>query len=73
MFANEGLIVCLMRDVNRNPLAFDLLDQAELDKAGQMILIAIYPKTGAIATQSVAPISSNDPYKFAKDGINTGL
>ncbi len=73
MFASEGLIVCLMRDINRNPAAIDLTNQTDLDKAGQMILIAIYAKTGAIATQNVAPISQNDPYKFAKDGINTGL
>ena len=75
MFANEGLIVCLMRDINRNtdPLPIDLTNQAVLDKSGQMILIAIYPKTGAIATQNVAPASVGDPYKFAKDGINTGL
>lgn len=73
MFASEGLIVCLMRDVNRNPAAIDLMSQTDLDKAGQMILIAVYPKTGAIATQNVAPASVNDPFKFAKDGINTGL
>ena len=73
MFASEGLIVCLMRDINRNPAAIDLMNQADLDKAGQLILIAIYAKTGAIATQNVAPISVNDPFKFAKDGINTGL
>ncbi len=73
MFASEGLIVCLMRDINRNPAAIDLMSQTDLDKAGQMILIAIYPKTGAIATQNVAPASVGDPYKFAKDGINTGL
>ena len=73
MFASEGLIVCLMRDINRNPAPIDLMNQADLDKAGQMILIAIYAKTGAIATQNVAPASVNDPFKFAKDGINTGL
>ena len=73
MFASEGLIICLMRDINRNPAAIDLMNQTDLDKAGQMILVAIYAKTGAIATQNVAPISQNDPYKFAKDGINTGL
>ena len=73
MFANEGLIVCLMRDINRNPAKIDLRIQTDLDKAGQMILIAIYAKTGAIATQNVAPASVGDPFRFAKDGINTGL
>lgn len=50
-----------------NPLTTDF------SRSGQMILICLYNKTGAIATQPVNPPPNPDPYRFAKDGINTGL
>ncbi len=72
----EGLFAFVLRDVNRvaTPATqADLQDATKYDTYGQMILVCIYPKTGAIATQPVAPPSLADPFKFAKDGINTGL
>jgi type II secretory pathway pseudopilin PulG len=67
----EALSLFLVRDVNLpnvvNPLTTDF------ERAGQMILICLYNKTGAIATQPVNPPPAIDPYRFARDGINTGL
>jgi prepilin-type N-terminal cleavage/methylation domain-containing protein len=43
-------------------------------RAGEMILVAIYPKTGTVATKPVQePLAGQDPYFFAKDAINSGL
>jgi hypothetical protein len=69
--ATEALTLLLVRDVNLpnvvNPLTTDY------ERAGQMILICLYNKTGAISTQPVNPPPAIDPYRFARDGINTGL
>ena len=45
-------------------------------KAGEMVLVTVYPKTGTVVTKPVAaPVSGNReaPYQFAKDAINSGL
>ncbi len=69
--ATSAITALLLRDVNLpnvvNPLTTDYT------QAGQMILIALYNKTGAIATQSPNPPPNADPYLFVKDGINSGL
>jgi hypothetical protein len=69
--ATESLTALLVRDVNlpntTNPLTTDY------NAAGQMILICVYNRTGAISTQPVNPPPAADPYQFAKDGLNTGL
>lgn len=69
--ATDAITCLLIRDGNlanvNNPLTTDY------DRAGQMILICLYNKTGAIATQPVNPPPSPDPYRFARDGINMGL
>jgi len=70
---NGGIVALTLRDTTRAASVSPLTNQTKYDLAGQMILICIYAKTGAIATQTVAPPSVNDPFKFAKDGINTGL
>ncbi len=69
--ATEALTVLLLRDANLPNVVAPL--GANYDQAGQMILICLYNKTGAIATQPVNPPPSPDPYRFARDGINTGL
>jgi prepilin-type N-terminal cleavage/methylation domain-containing protein len=69
--ATEALSVFLVRDVNLTGVTAPL--GANYDQAGQMILICLYNKTGAIATQPVNPPPAPDPYRFARDGINTGL
>ncbi|MBL8867985.1 MAG: prepilin-type N-terminal cleavage/methylation domain-containing protein [Planctomycetia bacterium] len=69
--ATEALTVLLVRDANLPNVVAPL--GANYDQAGQMILICLYNKTGAIATQPVNPPPSPDPYRFARDGINTGL
>ena len=47
------------------------------ESAGEMALITVYTKTGAVATHPVAlPVSdnvANNPYQYAKDGIASGL
>ena len=63
----------LMRNIQKQPGALDIRDQRHFDKAGELVIVAINPKTGMVAAHPVAPPSANDPFKFAKDGINTGL
>ncbi len=48
-------------------------DRASFEAAGQMSLIVIYSKTGAIATQPVTLPPNADPFAATKDGFNTGL
>jgi hypothetical protein len=72
--ATDGLYAFVLRDSNIRPSTVNLGTQTELDVAGQLILTCVYTRTGAIATQPVSPVTAPvDPYKFAKDGINTGL
>lgn len=83
--SQAGLRVLLLRDINRDlpatggPNAQGLWPtpitdaQTWFDQAGEMVLVCIYTRTGAVGTQPVAPPSSADAFKFAKDAINTGL
>jgi hypothetical protein len=56
-------------------------DRAGYESAGEMALITVYSKTGAIVTHPVAVPQTaagtanpgHDPYAFTKDGINSGL
>ena len=41
------------------------------DQAGEQVLVAVYPRTGMIATHPVT--QGTDPYAAAKDGLNSGL
>lgn len=49
------------------------------EQAGEMTLITVYTKTGAVAIHPVAlpvddnPATPHDPYAFSKDGIASGL
>jgi prepilin-type N-terminal cleavage/methylation domain-containing protein len=61
-----------------SPLPTQLDRQNEFDTAGEQLLIVIYTKTGMIAAHPIvpppaAPSQFYDPYKFAKDGANSGL
>lgn len=71
--APEAITCLLMRDVNLPNCVHPLT--TDYERAGQMILICVYNKTGAISTQPVNPpaVPPTDPYRFARDGINTGL
>lgn len=69
--APEAITCLLMRDVNLPNCVHPLT--TDYERAGQMILICVYNKTGAISTQPVNPPPAPDPYRFARDGINTGL
>ena len=44
----------------------------QFDNAGEQVLVVIYTKTGAVSTVAVNP-DVNDPHKFARDGVNSGL
>ena len=48
-------------------------NRTSFEAAGQMGLVVIYTKTGAIATQPVTLPPSLDPFAATKDGFNTGL
>jgi len=48
-------------------------NRASFEAAGQMGLVVIYTKTGAIATQPVTLPPNPDPFAATKDGFNTGL
>lgn len=73
---DQGYIGLLLRDLNKFPRPISLTGPAgnptDFDQAGEMVIVAIYPKTGAIATHPVAN-DPTDPHKFAKDAVNTGL
>jgi len=84
--APNGLICLWVRDsskllnLNNHPrldLTGNCDSLTQYNSAGQQILVVIYTRTGAIATQQVAPPPAAptvyDPYSFAKDGINAGL
>lgn len=75
--STSSLLAFVLRDANlpNVPAPLSLTTQANLDVAGQMILVCLYAKTGAISTQPVSPPNPPpaDPYRFAKDGLNTGL
>jgi len=48
--------------------------RAQYDAAGEMVLITVYSKTGAVATHPVAlPPANTTPYAYTKDGIASGL
>jgi prepilin-type N-terminal cleavage/methylation domain-containing protein len=78
--ASDGLMVFLVRDIDKSmaegttpPNQFEPLAK-DYVQAGEMVLVCVYTRTGAVATQRPnEPSTPADPYKFAKDGINTGL
>ena len=67
-----GLLAFLVRDPNKPegiPLSLD--PYSDFDNAGQMALVAVYTKTGAVATHPV--VSAATPFQAAKDGVNAGF
>lgn len=77
---NLGLLVLWVRDPSKGPSPRANGDvREEYEANGDMALIAIYARTGMIATQPVnlppnpGPNAGHDPYVFAKDGVNSGL
>lgn len=54
-------------------------DRPSYESAGEMTLIAVYTRTGAVAIHPVnmpagaGPNPTHDPYAYTKDGIATGL
>ncbi len=80
LFAPNGEVLNTTRGKTifwvRNPTFFPGLTlvspRVDYEKAGQMGLIVIYTKTGAIATQPVT-LPPGDPYAATRDGFNTGL
>lgn len=90
MSRSEGMIALLVRDVYKFPnpqtnpadpnypnwLRDATYGPANYNQAGELVLVAIYPRTGTVVTKPVnAPdgTANSDPYKFARDAINTGL
>lgn len=74
MNAPRGQIILWVRDV-RLPFVGIGGTRAQYEEAGQMGLVVVYAKTGAVATQPVVMPSTgpHDPYSAAKDAVNTGL
>jgi prepilin-type N-terminal cleavage/methylation domain-containing protein len=80
--APSGKVVLWVRDVllptPRPNGAAGPDDRARYEEAGQMALIVVYTKTGAVATQPVTvPVGANmtghNPYAATADAVNTGL
>jgi hypothetical protein len=66
-----GLLAFLIRDPNK-PDGFPSLDPlSNYDTAGEMAIVSVATKTGAIATHPVLP--GPDPFLAAKTGINAGF
>lgn len=71
MNASGGRTVLWVRDVR---LPFVITGtRTDYEAAGQMALIVVYSKTGAIATHPVMLPPNTDPYGATKDAVNTGL
>ncbi len=79
-----GKTILWVRNTSTNPAFTRADNRAGYEAAGQMSLVVIYTKTGAISTQPVqlpqgGPgamftfVGPDTPYQFANDGINTGL
>ncbi len=79
-----GKTILWVRNTSTNPAFTRADNRAGYEAAGQMSLVVIYTKTGAISTQPVqlpqgGPgavftfVGPDSPYQFANDGINTGL
>jgi len=67
-----GQIIFWIRNTNFLPESTN--PRTNLGGAGEMILVVVYPKTGAVSTQPVlSPAANPDPYGAAKDGVNSGL
>lgn len=70
MNAAGGSTIFWVRDVR---LPFNIAGtRDDYEAAGQMALIVVYTKTGAIATQPVL-LPPNPPYGATVDAVNTGL
>ena len=76
MNASSGSTIFWVRDVRLptpRPNGFaGPDDRTRYEEAGQMALIVVYTKTGAIATQPVL-LPPNNPYGATIDAVNTGL
>ena len=73
-----GRVVLWMRNPDFVPTSFAirtaLTTRAEYEAAGEMALITVYCKTGAVATHPVGmPPVAASPYQYTKDGIASGL
>lgn len=66
-----GLIAFWVRDPNKPEGVPSLDPLTNFDAAGEQVLVAVYTKTGAVATHPV--VSASTPYQAAKDGINAGF
>jgi prepilin-type N-terminal cleavage/methylation domain-containing protein len=79
---SSGRIILWVRNPGYNGGANPRLNQdsrTDYDQAGEMALITVYTKTGAIATHPVnmptnpGPNPGHDPYFYTTDGIASGL
>jgi prepilin-type N-terminal cleavage/methylation domain-containing protein len=73
-----GRVVLWIRNPDFAPASFvnrtGLEDRATYERAGEMALITVYCKTGAVATHPVGmPPVAASPYQYTKDGIASGL
>jgi type II secretory pathway pseudopilin PulG len=83
MFTPGGIICLWVRDPSKTPHPrWDLtlgpagLDaRSAYDAAGEQALVTIFTHTGVIATYppAYAPDANGDPYRYAKDGVNSGF
>jgi Tfp pilus assembly protein FimT len=69
--AQSGFIGLLLRDANKLPGQPTVALPAQYDLAGEMVIVAIYTKTGMVATFPVA--NGPDPFLYAKEAVNAGL
>ena len=72
-----GRVVLWMRNPDlaiAYPTRVSLAGRAEYEASGEMALITVYCKTGAVATHPVGmPPVAASPYQYTKDGIASGL
>ena len=72
-----GRVVLWMRNpdlATAYPTRVSLAGRTEYEASGEMALITVYCKTGAVATHPVGmPPVAASPYQYTKDGIASGL
>jgi prepilin-type N-terminal cleavage/methylation domain-containing protein len=79
MYSTGGIICLWVRDPEKTPHPrvgpAGIDDRAAYNAAGEQSLVTVYTHTGVIATHppAWAPSANNDPYHYAKDGMNSGL
>lgn len=72
--SNGSMVGLLLRDTNKFFGPANLTTSpTDYDKLGEMVIVVVYARTGAIATQPVANSTGTGIFQFVRDAVNTGV